>query len=182
MFGPLILCLQLTAGDPALETGQPVLDAAVAPAVQVTTIPAMTPVDIEILDHLNSKTSQIGERFRIRLVEPIRIGDSEVAPKGLLGEGEVIHAAKARMAGKAGELILAARYLDFNGRKLPLRSFKYGPSQGKDNIGNANAAALIVSSALLIVISGGQVDIKPGLRANAKISEDVNISATTQQN
>jgi hypothetical protein len=146
------------------------------------TMPARTVIEIEIADAVNSKRNHPGDRFAIRLAEPLTIDGRVVAPAGTPGVGEVVHAARAGAAGKAGELILAARYIDIAGTRLPLRSFRYGRSQGKDNssavgIGNMVAAAVLPGAAMLgFLVSGGNVDIPPGTRANAQTAQDLTIA------
>lgn len=141
-------------------------------------VPARTVVEIEIVDHVNSRTNQSREMFAIRLAAPLVVDGRVVAPAGTPGLGEIVHAARARAGGKAGELILAARYLEVEGVRLPLRSFRYGPSQGLDNSGAVNAggmvaAALLPAAAVLgFLISGGEVDIPAGTRAHAMIASE----------
>jgi hypothetical protein len=139
-------------------------------------LPAMLPVSIEITEALNSKTSKIGQLFDIRLRAPITVDGKVIIPAGATGKGEVIHAARARAAGKAGELIIAARYLEHEGVRVPLRSLKYGADMtGDNNAGAAIVASAAISSALALFITGGQVDIPAGMPATAKLSQDVRI-------
>jgi hypothetical protein len=138
----------------------------------ILTLPAFTPVDIEILTPLNSKTSKMGEFFDVRLAEPIMLDGKIVVPAGALGKGEVIHAAKARAGGKAGELILTARYVEDKGQKILLRSFKFGPTTGKNKRDEALIAGAVIAAPLVLLIAGGNVDVPVGTRAQAKTSED----------
>jgi hypothetical protein len=170
---------------PALAKMDGTAPPAVQPAPAITlpmaaccTLPAMTPIDIEITEALSSKTSQIGQMFGIKLAEPIMLDGTVLIPAGATGQGEVIHAAKARAAGKPGELIIAARYLDLAGTRLPLRSFKYGPTTGLNNVDKAAVVGMVIASPLMLFISGGQVDVPAGMRANAKTSVDVLISVS----
>jgi hypothetical protein len=165
------------AAQPQLPEAGPAPATATAPAAaECCSIAAMTAVDIELVDTVNSKANSSGDRFAIRLARPLEMDGRVVVPAGTPGVGEVVHAARARAGGKAGELILAARYLDLNGRHIPLRSFRYGPAQGKDNSGAVNvgsmvAAATIPGVALLgFLIAGGEVNVPAGTRANAKVA------------
>ena len=136
-------------------------------------IPALYPVKIRVLDGINSKENQRGEFFRIELAEAIIIDGRELVPVGATGEGQIVHAAKARAAGKGGELILAARYIEHGGTRIDLRSFNWGDA-GKDNM----TVALVASSALSFAgyfISGGNVTIQPGMIGDAKIRNDTQI-------
>jgi hypothetical protein len=153
-------------------------EASAAPAA-CCTVPARTVVEIEIVDAVSSRDNHARETFAIRLAEPLVIDGRTIAPAGTPGMGEVVHAARARAGGKAGELILAARYLDLNGDRIPLRTLRYGPSQGRDNSGAVNTGAMIAAAVLPVaslagyLIAGGEVRIPAGTRANAQTAAEV---------
>lgn len=161
---------------PALQIPPPPV-----PESPCCTVPARTPVEIEIVETVNSKTNHSRDNFAFRLAEPLSVDGRVVAPAGTPGVGEVVHAARARAGGKAGELILAARYLDLNGTRVPLRSLRYGRSTGADNIGavtvgNIVAAAILPAAAVLgYLIAGGEVNIPAGTRANAQTGAEINL-------
>ena len=94
------------------------------PCADCVTIPALTPIKIELLETLGSKVSTSGETFPFRLAGPVLIDGKVAIPAGTPGVGEVVHAKKSGGSGAAGELVLAARYLDVQGRRLRLRSLK----------------------------------------------------------
>lgn len=144
-------------------------------AAEAQVVPARSEVDIAILADLDSKTAKPGERFRIRLAEPITINGITVVPEGLEGEGEVVHAAKARWGGKAGEMILAARYLTCGTGRIELGWFKLRGA-GSNNVGEAIAATAIVPVAAFIV-SGGEMRVPKGTRALAKTRAPIEIPA-----
>lgn len=133
----------------------------------------MTPVLLTIEVPVDSDKAEIGAMFAIRLAEPIAVAEGLVIPKGTSGVGEVVHAAKSRAMGKAGELVLAARYLDFNGTRIPLRSFRFGKPQGKDNADTAAVVGIVVSALITPFITGGEVRIPAGADAWARVAADV---------
>ncbi|HMG46315.1 MAG TPA: hypothetical protein VK614_02495 [Allosphingosinicella sp.] len=150
-----------------------------AAATACCTVPARTLVEIEITDTISSKTNHNGDSFAFRLAEPLVIDGRTVAPAGTPGVGEVVHAARARAMGKAGELILAARHIEIGGRQVRLRSFRYGPSQGHD-ISNATlittsvvAAVVPILTPIAFLVAGGEVNIPAGTRANAQTAVEV---------
>jgi hypothetical protein len=151
--------------------------AATAPAA-CCVIPALTPVRIELLATMNSNLSQIGSHFAIRLAAPIDLPGGMQIPAGAIGSGDVVHAAKSGFGGKPGELILAARYLDYQGVRIPLRSLNFnitGTSmRGKDRT-DTSVAVVIVASWAGIFISGGQVNVPAGTIAIAKTSAAVTV-------
>ncbi|MCZ8369016.1 MAG: hypothetical protein O9293_03450 [Porphyrobacter sp.] len=148
-----------------------------APAPAGLLLPKTTPLIIAIEKELGSKISQTGETFPIRLVQAVSVDGVEVLPAGITGQGEVVHAKKAGLAGAAGELVLAARYLDFNGRRIELRSFRFmeaGESslgKGQDNTGVSNITTA-VAGPIGFFIGGGNTNVLPGTVANAKTRND----------
>lgn len=127
-------------------------------------------VDIEIGEPVSSKRHKRGETFALRLAEPLVVDGQTVLPAGTPGVGEIIHAAASGGGGKAGELLLAARYLEVDGRQVPLRGFRMGAA-GKDN----TQGALVASFALgpfAQFIHGREIEIPAGARANAKLAAD----------
>ncbi len=172
-----------TASD-AIVDGDAVLDAPEeADPSELSSQPAemLVPKGHQILisveGQVGSKISQAKDFFPIRLAAPVVINDVEVLPAGLVGEGQVIHAAKGGFAGSAGELLLAARYLMHGDRRIDLRSFKFIaegdeiPVKGKDN-----SDAVIATAAILgpvgFLIGGGNTTIEPGTVATAKFRND----------
>ena len=89
-----------------------------APASTVS-LPALTPVLIQFDEKVSSEKNRNGDRFRFHVAADVRVGDAVVIPQGAPGEGEVIHAAKSGMAGKAGELIVAAPLKASKEEELP---------------------------------------------------------------
>lgn len=175
----------LFAAEPVVVAPQPLLTNNIAatpiiapspPAViDCCVIKALTAVRLAITNPMNSNQAYPGQRFGLTLSEPILLDGGRSIPAGTPGEGEVVHAAHTGLAGKPGELLLAARFLDFAGVRIPLRSMRVGGT-GKDNLG----LAIITSAAvgmIGLVISGGQVRVLAGAPADAKISADTRIDA-----
>lgn len=178
------LLIALAAVQAVAATGGPAAPAAptveapiAAPVVQEPTslkLPALTPVRIIIDQALESKVATIGEEFDIVLATPIAVSADYAIPAGTRGRGWVIHAAKARMGGKAGELLLGARYLKVGDVEIPLRSLKVGPPQGKDNTGLSAGLTATIGFAGMFV-TGGQARVASGMDAIAKTAVDVEI-------
>lgn len=138
-------------------------------------IPALTPVKLEILEMLGSKISTSGQTFRIRLAEPVIVGDCQMLAAGAEGMGEVVHAKKAGFGGSAGEFIAAARYLTVGDKVLKLRSLKL-VMVGRDS--TAHLMGTIALGAVGGAISPVQnsqskpnVEIPIGTVADAKTAE-----------
>lgn len=158
----------LAISIPAYAGTDPIV-ATLAPAA--TAVPAGTYVDFEILDPLNSKLSKPGDRFRIRTTVPVAFNGAVVLPDGALGEGEVIHAARARAAGKADELILAARFVEYQGQKIALRNFRFAQS-GESRTNEAVLVGLVAVPVVLFM-AGSEVVVPAGTRGRAKLVADI---------
>jgi hypothetical protein len=142
--------------------------------------PKNTLVVIRIGEPLSSKVVAVGDRFVIQLAEPITSAEGVLVPAGTTGAGEVISVSKAGAFAKAGELVLAARFLDLNGRHVPLKAFKLGAA-GKDPTNGLITASIALSatpaglpfSIVSMAIPGGQAEIQAGALATAKLAEDL---------
>lgn len=148
-------------------------DSASLASLQQRRIPALTPVAIRIHAELGSKISKSGDIFPISLAEPIVIDGRELVPAGITGMGEVVHAKKGGFGGAPGELVLAARYLELNGRQIRLRSFSLH-REGKDNLGLTSGVAIAAGLPALF-INGGNAVVPSGTVSNAKLREDFNV-------
>jgi hypothetical protein len=97
-----------------------------------------------------------------------------------MGEGEVIHAARARAAGKAGELILAARFIDYQGQRIALRSFRFAQA-GESRTDQAIIVG-IVAVPVVLFMAGSEVDVPVGVRGQAKLVADIPFVLPTSGN
>jgi hypothetical protein len=147
-----------------------------APPAGFVRIPADTNVDFEIVDALSSKTSKIDDMFAIRLLDPVTVDGAVLLPAGTMGQGQVVHSAKARALGKAGELILTARYLSCGDTHLALRGFHLSLS-GKNKSSQITAAVAVggMIAAPLMFVSGGESIIPAGTRATARLKMPVDV-------
>lgn len=132
-----------------------------------------TAVSIEILEPLNSALLKRGDKFRLRLAETLLAEGQPVLVAGVEGVGEIVHAEKSRSGGKAGELLIAARYLETPETQVPLRGLKLG-GRGKDNTNAAMATAFAVGPFALFV-RGREIVIPAGTLAQAKIAKALHL-------
>lgn len=127
-------------------------------------------MEIEIDAVLSSRSNKPGDMFPFHLAKAIEVDGHVIVPAGAVGQGEVIHAKKAGMSGSAGALILAARFIDFGGQHLRLRSMQMVRR------GNSNEGAAIVTGVLLgpiaLLVTGTNSDVAIGSQASAKTAED----------
>lgn len=173
---PLLFALAALAPGEAVEAAA----AATSPPPEATAplpaprgLPAGLEVHLVLAEEVASNTHARGDLFRMALARDL-VSDGEVViPAGTPVVGQVVHAAKAGASGKAGELILAARYIDWEGRQVPLRAFRTGaPAGGGDRSGAALGVGLVVPFANFLV-RGRQRVMAEGSVVGARLAEDV---------
>jgi hypothetical protein len=146
--------------------------------VHLIRLPAMTEVELTVLNEVSSKTAVIGQPVRLALARPLYVTPAIGLPAGTAVDGYVIHSAKGGMGGKSGELLIGARKIIVNeALSIPLRSFKLGPARGRNNETLAFATAVSVGLPSLLIV-GGSAKVAAGSEANAKTSTDVEIPVT----
>src|SRR5688572_5211911 len=100
------------APDPA------VAQSPAASAQAMVEAPVGTRVLVEIGEAVSTRTHRRGDWFLIALSDPVVVDGVVAVPAGALGMGQVIDVRKPDVGGKPGRLVLAARYVDHEGRRL----------------------------------------------------------------
>lgn len=145
------------------------------PATNTRLLAALTPVQLVMDAEVSSATAKPGERFPFHVAEDVTLDDAVLIPAGSTGEGEIVHAAKSKGGGRAGELILAARFVTVEGKQVRLRSFAAG--SGKDRSGAAIGVSVAVGLFGMLV-RGSELVMPAGAAVSAKIAEDVLLPVT----
>jgi len=128
-----------------------------APAPRKVTIPAGTPIRIQMVDSVDSARNRLGEKFLASLQAPIVTNDEVIVPKGT---DIYVRLTEARTAGKLSgqsELRLELDHLQFQGKSYTLNSSTYqqtGESRGKDTIKKTAIGAAIGTA--IGVMAGGR--------------------------
>ncbi len=140
-----------------------------AEMLHVVIIPAKTPVHFTLDNAVSSKTSMPGEQFQLKVAEDLMINGMVAIPAGTPATGEIIHAQKSSVFGKAGELLLVIRYIDFHGVKIKMRLFQ--PYQGKDATRAAMGSSFFIG-AFAAFIRGGEIELPEKTFVQALVAVD----------
>jgi hypothetical protein len=152
-----------------------VAETATADPQPLVIVPALTPVLVRVGEQISSNKNKAGDKFPIFVAQDVRVGDVVVIPAGSEGEGEVVHAAKSGIGGKAGELILAARFVRVGDREVRLRSFGVAGA-GTDRTDESLGVAIMLGAVGLLVHGGARLFPRDGV-AGAKTAEEVQLPA-----
>lgn len=142
-----------------------------APSAAGPIVPADTPVWLETVQPLSSAALKRGDAFALRVAEPVVVDGVVVVPAGAACHGEVIHADRSRGGGRAGELLLAARYIEVDGHRIGLRGFRIAAT-GDQKMG-ATMGVMLVGGPLAFFVRGTEIEIPSGTRAQARVAGPV---------
>ena len=148
--------------------------AAAAAAEPVVVLRANTLIPLRMAETVSSDTHKGGARVPLVVSEDIVVDDRLVVPAGTLAEGEVIHAAKSGMFGKAGELSLTSRVLILGERRIKLRSLYATAGQTRADL--ALGVGLVIPFAPFF-IRGKQVLVPAETDLIARIAADETFEA-----
>ena len=118
-------------------------------AVQI--VPPGTPVRLMILKEMTSRNARNGERFKLRVDEPVFINGSPVIPVGTTAWGEIVEVKKNGAVGKAGRLNARLLHIDLPTGPLPLR----GEFADRGDGNGAGVVLAVVGFGLLGLLNGG---------------------------
>ena len=149
----------------ALLTISPVSSAQEPSAV----LRANTLIPLRMTETISSDTHQSGARFALVVTDDVYVEDRVVVPAGTMAEGEVIHAAKSGIFGKAGELSLTSRALVLGERRIKLRSLYASAGQTKADL--AMGVGLVIPLAPFF-IRGKQVLVPADTELVARVATD----------
>lgn len=151
----------------------------VAPSQKI--IPKGTPITIEITDLVTTKTALRDDFFNIKLASPVVLNGETIIPAGITGKGQVVDSGKPRSGGGSAQLVIAARYLEYNGQQIPIRGLKLdmtSKDRSSTSIGLSSVASLAGPAGALagFFVSGGHMEVPAGTLASAKLGIDYIIS------
>ena len=141
------------APDPAPEPATPA-----PPPVRQVSIPAGTPIHIQMIDSVDSATNHAGDMFRASLALPIAVDGETIVPSGTDVFVKLTNSSSAgRMTGRS-QLTLQLARLDFQGKSYSLASDDFqetGKSRGKrtaETVGVGAGVGAIIGG----IIGGGK--------------------------
>jgi hypothetical protein len=158
----------------------PPVPAPVATPASGTPPPAAAPlvlhegsdVALKFAQDISSKTAAEGDPVVFVLDDDVKVGDVVVAKAGCKAFGEVTHASKSGMMGKAGDLSIRLTYLKVGDLKVKLRGVK-----GKE--GESGVTGTVVLTVLFgpigLIKHGKNVEIKQGTSLPAFVSDDITL-------
>jgi hypothetical protein len=146
------------------------------PAAQTYLLAEGSDVPLTFDQDISSKTATDGDPVQFVLADDLKVGNVVVAKAGSVAVGEVAHAEKNGMMGKAGNLDIRLDYLKVGGTKVKLRGTK--GNEGASGTGSA-VALTVLFGPIGLIKHGHNVDIKKGTALKAYVADDINLPPAT---
>jgi hypothetical protein len=152
-------------------------EAALAPTQAVPamsdalSLPANTDVSLALNSGLSSKSHNVGDKVSMTVARDVLAGSSVVIPRGTHAVGQVTRVIHNGSFGKSGKMELAFRYIDFNGRQVPVEGtyFQEGEGNTAGTVGAVLAAGVIGG----LVVKGHSATIPEGREFSAHTTDAV---------
>jgi len=136
---------------PAAAPAAPEAAPAATPISPLQVVPEGTPVRLMVLREITSRTATAGQRFELRVDEPVWINGKPVIPVGAKAWGEIVSIAGNGAVGKGGRLAARLLYLDLPQGHLPLR----GEIDQRGAGNGAGVAMAVVGFGILGLLTAG---------------------------
>ena len=184
--GGVLLCAVSTSALSTPALSQDVAPSAVPASVSAAPIvarpvetagialPANTEIILSVNEELNSRRSHEHDTFNLSVVNDVRLGDYVVIPAGTRAVGEITWLTGRGMFGKSGKMDVALRYIDLNGRQIPIEgTFR---QEGEGNTVATVAAVVLVAPIAGLFITGHSAVIPAGRQLTVHTREALAVS------
>lgn len=143
-----------------------------------STVPSGTPVMLEFMDEVSSKTAKKGDKIALRVYTDVVMNGKTLIKQDAPAEGVVTKVHKRRSFGRQGELrIRLTSVTDSSGARVPLDPYTSGDRFKAEGPAASGAAALVLGPVGLVAgafIKGKEVTIDKGTRIQAQVAGGAN--------
>lgn len=155
----------------AAPIAPPPVAATYSPApVTNASLPANTAIMLRMNDELTTKGGklEVGHVFRLSVVDDVRLGNAIVIPRGSPAFGEVTWKTGKGAFGKSGKMEIDLKYIDLNGRRIPLSGHYRQEGEGNTV---ATIAAVVAVGVFGAFVTGKSAVIPQGRELKAHTTE-----------
>lgn len=131
-----------------------------------------TEIFVKLNQELSSKRAREGEMFGLSVSHDVMLGQFVVIPKGTPAVGEVTWRTGRAVFGKSGKMDIELRYVDLNGRRIPINGKFRQEGEGS----TIAAVGAVVLAAPLLFITGKSARIPEGRELKGFTSEAIPVN------
>jgi hypothetical protein len=182
-FGAVMACAlsSVVAAQPAASSSAPTaVHPVIVPAPTIvatppqsyqTSVPANTELVLSMNDELTTKGGKIevGTKFRLSLVNDIKLNGYVVIPRGTPAMGEVTYKTGKGMFGKSGKMEIDLRHLDLNGQIIPITG--HYRQEGSGNTVATIATVVLVAPIAGMLVTGRSATLPQGRELKAYLAD-----------
>jgi hypothetical protein len=133
-------------------------------------VPKNTMVRLMVLSEVNTRQKKPGDRFVLRVDEPVVVDGVTIVPVGARAWGEVTGVKENGAAGTAGKISARLLHIDVGAGKIPLNGEEQSKGPGS---GNRVAMAVIGFGVLGLLMKGNDGKLKGGHIFNGYIANEM---------
>jgi hypothetical protein len=135
-----------------------------------------TLIRLMVLNEVSTRTAKPGDRFVLRVDEPVVVDGVTIVPVGAKAWGEVLSAESSGAVGKAGSLSARLLHLDLGGERIPIS----GENQSAGERGSTQLALGVLALGPLALLSRvNNAKLKAGEIFSAYFADDMLFDPTT---
>jgi len=127
---------------------------------------------------MSPKNAKVGDKINILLDQDVKVGDAVVIPKGTPVDAAITSAKPPGLAGIPGYIAFAVHSLTVNGTTITL--------QGGERLNGVDHTkrtvfmwVTLVGSIPAVMMHGGDVEIKPGMKFTVAVATDTPLVRST---
>jgi hypothetical protein len=123
----------------------PAAAAPAEPAAAAAVLPANSEVVLSLNEPLSSEDKRLGDNISLSVAQDVKANGAVVIPRGTRAIGQVTYRKGKGGFGKSGKLELDFRYVDLDGRRIPIEGHyrQEGDGNGAAAVGAVLAAGVI---------------------------------------
>lgn len=140
-----------------------------APALGRFTVRQGTEVRMTLEEALSSKSARVGQRFRMRVAEPVRVDGHVIVPAGTPAVGEVTRVERKGAFGKSGKLDVRVLHLDLGENRIRLTGTNSDEGAGGTA---ATVAVAVVAGVFSAFVTGKSAELPVGTQMVGYLESD----------
>jgi hypothetical protein len=145
-----------------------------APVRAGQSVPPGTPVMLEFMQEVSSRTAKKGDPVKLRVYTNVVVGGKTLIKQDAPAQGTVMNVHRRRTFGRNGEVKIKLTHVtDAQGARVPLEAYKSGKRFSGEGPGAAGAGLLVfgpVGAVAGVFVKGKEITISRGTRIQAQVS------------
>ena len=164
-----LAALLAACGDAAFAQPAAVIAPPMTPAGTIL-VARDTVIRLMVVNEVSTRKAKAGDRFVLRVDEPVVAGGATVIPVGTKAWGEVLDAKKSGSVGKGGRLAARLLHIELGGQQIPIS----GESRSKGEKGSTQVAmGMLGLGPFALFAPGNNAKLKAGEIFSAYLEADM---------